>query len=91
MTGPVADTEDAPLDLDAYRHHLLLLKSMHCARPVIHQGLQQFIKALTLNGSGGSIDMIVYLSGKRDGVDGREILIKPSNNNGASDGPETEN
>lgn len=76
MTGPVADTEDKPLDAETYKHHLLLLKSMHCARPIVYQGLYQFIKCLTLNGSGGGIDMIVYLAGIKGGIDSSEIQIK---------------
>lgn len=79
MTGPVETSQDKPLDVEAYRHHLLLLKSLHCARPVLHQGLNQFIKALTLNDSGGSVVMIVYLAGKQGGIDSSEIEIKPSN------------
>ena len=90
MTGPVALTPDEPRDQHIYKHHLLLLKSLHCARPVLHLGLQQFIKALTLNDSGGRVDMIVYLAGKQGGIDSAEIQIKPSNN-GASNGQPSEN
>ena len=49
MTGPVPGTQDEPNDPTAYKHHLLLLKSMHCARPVEHERLNQFISCLTAN------------------------------------------
>lgn len=81
MTGPVAPAANEPLEMETYRHHLLLLKSLHCSRPVLYQGKYQFLKALTLNDSGGSIGMVVYLAGKQGGIDSAEIQIKsqPSN------------
>lgn|GEM_PF-1320248 len=76
MTGPVLGNQDEPNDPTAYKHHLLLLKSMHCARPVVHEGLNQFISCLTANRDGGRISMTVYLAGKVGGFDSREIQIK---------------
>lgn len=76
MTGPVQGTQDEPNDPNAYKHHLLLLKSMHCARPVVHEGLNQFISCLTANRDGGRISMTVYLAGKVGGFDSKEIQIK---------------
>ncbi|MDN4036773.1 hypothetical protein [Massilia sp. YIM B02443] len=76
MTGPVVIEHDRPLDEQGYRHHLLLLKSMHCARPVLYQGLNQFISCLSMNRDGGGISMTVYLAGKRDGIDSSEVQIK---------------
>lgn len=80
MTGPVPGNQDQPLDEASYRHHLLLLKSMHCARPVVHQGLNRFISCLTMNRDGGGISMTVYLAGKAEGFDSSEIQIKHSTN-----------
>ena len=79
MTGPVPNNHDEPNDPSGYRQHLLLLKSMHCCRPVVHKGLNQFISCLTANRDGGRISMTVYLAGKRDGIDSNEIQIKNSN------------
>lgn len=79
MTGPVPNNQDEPNDPAAYRAHLLLLKSMHCARPVIHKGLKQFITCLTANRDGGRISMTVYLAGIVGGIDSSEIEVQPTN------------
>lgn len=71
-------TQDRPLDEDAYKHQLLLLKSAHCGRPVMHQGIKQFINSLTLYHAGGRVEMIVYLAGKKDSFDSSEIQIQSS-------------
>jgi hypothetical protein len=86
--GSVIDLsgQDVPLDQDAYRHHLLLLKSAHCGRPVLHEGLNQFINSLTLYQAGGRVAMIVYLAGKKEGIDSSEVRIKPSANNTTNEG-----
>jgi len=65
-----------PLDPQAYAHQLLLLKSAHCARPVLHQGLNKFINSLSLYQDGGRVSMTVYLAGSKEGVDSKEIQIK---------------
>lgn len=75
MIGPVPSTLDEPNDPAAYREHLLLLKSMHWARPVPHQGLKQYITCLTANRDGGRISMTVYLAGKTGGIDSSEIEV----------------
>jgi hypothetical protein len=87
----VPTEQDLPLDPDAYRHHLLLLKSLHCGRSVLYQGLSQFVQCLSANLSGCDIEMTVYLAGKPEGVDSSEVQIKSSVHKGASDGPATEN
>ena len=76
MTGPVPNNQDEPNDVEAYRHHLLLLKSMHCCRPVVYQGLNQFISCLTANRDGGRISMTVYLAGKPGSIDSSQIQIQ---------------
>lgn len=78
--------QDVPLDQDAYRHQLLLLKSAHCGRPVVHEGLNQFINSLTLYQDGGRVAMLVYLAGKKDGIDSSEIRVKSSANNTTNEG-----
>lgn len=82
MTGPVPNNQDEPNDPAAYRAHLLLLKSMHCARPVLYQGKKQFITCLTANRDGGRISMLVYLAGKPGGIDSKEIEVQPTNKEG---------
>lgn len=82
MTGPVPNNQDEPNDPAAYKEHLRLLKSMHCARPVIHKGLKQFITCLTANRDGGRISMTVYLAGKTGGIDSSEIEVRPTNKEG---------
>lgn len=77
MIGPVDATQDEPFSAELCRHHLLLLKSLHCGRPVLHQGRRQFIKCVTANQSGCDIEMIVYLAGHTTGVDSREVEISP--------------
>lgn len=67
---------DTPLDQEAYRHQLLMLKSAHCARPVLYQNRNRFINSLTLYQNGGRVSMLVYLAGSKDGVDSTEVQIK---------------
>jgi hypothetical protein len=75
MTGPVDTSQVEPLDMQAYKHHWLLLKSAHCARPVLHQGRRHFINSLTLYQNGGRVSMTVYLAGSRHSFDSSEIQI----------------
>ncbi|SFD84297.1 hypothetical protein [Massilia yuzhufengensis] len=72
------DSQDTPLDPTAYKHQLLLLKSAHCARPVLHQGLHRFINGLSLHQDGGRVSMTVYLAGSAAGIDSAEVQIKPA-------------
>jgi hypothetical protein len=86
MTGPVPNNQDEPLDPEAYKHQVLLLKSAHCCRPVLYQGRHQFINGLTLLQDGGRVAMTVYLAGKKDGIDSQDVQIKATNNQVATDG-----
>lgn len=79
MTGPVPNSQDTPLDAAAYRHQMLLLRSAHCARPVLYQGRNRFINSLTLYQDGGRVSMTVYLAGAKEGIDSSEVQIKPAN------------
>jgi hypothetical protein len=76
MTGPVDTSQDQPLDPAAYTHQLLLLKSAHCARPVLYRGVHQFISGLTLHSAGTRPAMVVYLAGRAGGLDSTEVQIK---------------
>ena len=81
MTGPTANNQDEPFDPNAYERQLLLLKSAHCARPILHRGLHQFINGLTLYHGIGRLEMTVYLTGITGGIDSKEIQIKPTKEN----------
>jgi len=78
MTGPVSAVQDTPLDHVSYRHQAALLKSAHCARPVLYEGLNRFINALSLHQDGGRVSMTVYLAGSAAGIDSAEVQIKPA-------------
>jgi hypothetical protein len=78
MIGPIDNTQDEPFNADLCRHQLLLLKSLHCGRPVLYQGLRHFISCMTANRSGCDIDMTVYLAGRTGGLDCREIEVPPN-------------
>jgi len=75
MTGPIDNSQDKPFNVEAYKHHHLLLKSQHCGRPVLYLGLKYFIQGLTSNVSGCDITMLVYLSGRLEGIDSSLIEI----------------
>jgi hypothetical protein len=55
---------------------------MHCSRPVLHEGLKQYINCLTANRDGGRISMTVYLAGQPNGFDSTEIEVLPMNKEG---------
>jgi hypothetical protein len=78
MTGPVPNTQDEPLDPEAYAHQLRLLKSAHCCRPVLYQDKHQFIRGLTLHHGGSGVGMIVWLAGSKEAVDSADVQIKPN-------------
>ena len=84
MTAPALDTQDEPLDPGAFAHHLLLLKSAHCCRPVIYRGLHKFINSLTLYQDGGRVSMTVYLAGSAEPIDSAQVQIKRAYGNEGS-------
>jgi hypothetical protein len=86
MTGPVPNNQDEPLDPEACRHQLQLLKSAHCCRPVLYQGRHQFINGLTLVQDGGRVAMIVYLAGMAGGIDSKDVQIKAAGHQGLGEG-----
>ncbi len=64
-----------PLDPDAYRHQMRLLKAMHHATPVMHEGRQQFLAVLTPRLAGGRVQMDVYLTGRPGAIDSTQITL----------------
>lgn len=52
------------------------LARVHCARPVLHRGMNRFINALSLYQDGGRVSMTVYLAGITGGIDSTEIQVK---------------
>lgn len=78
MTGPVPNKQDEPLHPEAFAHQLRLLKSVHCCRPVLYQGKQQFIRGLTVHHGGSGVGMIVWLAGNSDAIDSADVQIKPN-------------
>lgn len=85
MTGPVATNQDEPLDPHAFKHQLLLLKSLHCARPVLYLGRREFIKCVTANLSGCDVEMLVYLTGRAGAIDSAQIEIMTTKNQAAEE------
>ena len=85
MIGPVDTSQDEPLDPAGFRHQMLLLKSLHCGRPVLYDGRHQFIQCLTTNRSGCDIEMLVYLAGKPGAIDSSQVQIKTTNQHAAEE------
>lgn len=75
MSGEINELASGPLYPEAYRHQMLLLKAMHHARPVIHEGLQQFLQVLTPRLAGGRVQMDVYLQGRAAPIDSGDIAL----------------
>ncbi len=65
----------APLDAEACTMQLALLKSLHCCRPVVVDGKEEFIQVVHSRQSGGRIEMEVWLTGKPDPVAPELITI----------------
>lgn len=70
---PVIDY--APLDPDTYALQSTLFESLHCARPVMVHGQQEYIQALGPAEIGGRIEMTVYLKGGKV-VDASEVVAR---------------
>jgi hypothetical protein len=71
----------APLDDAEYRRQARLLRALHCAYPVIHQGKQCFIQALHASLAGGHIDMDIFLTGNPAVIDSKEIALPEKKGN----------
>jgi hypothetical protein len=64
-----------PLDPDAYKHQARILQAMHYCRPVIVDGLQQFVQVASSRLAGGRVQMDVYLTGKPEAIDSSKITL----------------
>lgn len=80
--APAPDATE-PLDPASYLQHRILLKALHFAVPVMHEGKQQFLQVLSARRAGGRIEMDVYLAGVPGAIDSSEItLAEPAKENG---------
>ena len=75
MSTLAEDRQDEPFDPRTWKHQFLLLKSQHCCRPVLYQGVRRFIQCVSANCSGCDIVMTVYLRGIQGGIDSSQIQI----------------
>lgn len=73
--GAAQPEQAGPLDPVAYRHHQLLLRAMHYAHEVMHEGLYQYIHTMTPRQAGGRIQMDVYFTGRPEPVDSATITL----------------
>lgn len=64
-----------PLDPDAYKHQARILQAQHYCRPVIVDGLQQFVQVASSRLAGGRVQMDVYLTGKPEAIDSSKITL----------------
>lgn len=64
-----------PLDPDAYKHQARILQALHYCRPVLHEGLNQFVQVVNSRLAGGRVQMDVYLTGKPDAIDSSKITL----------------
>lgn len=64
-----------PLDEDATKHALLLMKSMFCARPVMVDGRQCFLQQISAGLSGGHVDMDVWITGNPSPLKAEKIIV----------------
>lgn len=76
MNAPLNSTEYGPLDEAVYRHQSLLLRSLHCARPVMLDGRQQYIHTISASQDGGHIEMTVYMAGDPTPISSTSIEVK---------------
>ena len=73
---PVVDY--GALDDDERKHQMKLLKSLHCAYPVLLDGKERFIQVLHARQAGGRIEMDVWLTGSSERVDPGLIIVPPA-------------
>jgi hypothetical protein len=67
----------APLNEAAMLRDLKLIKSMHCCRPVVVDGRQEFIHTVSAAQAGGRIETLVYLTGNSTPVLAEQVIIQP--------------
>lgn len=64
MTSDITAPDFEPLDEKEYMLQLKILKTLHCARPVLVDGKEEFIKVVHARQSGGRIEMEVWITGR---------------------------
>lgn len=79
MSTILTSSEYAPLDPEEYKRQLLLLRSLHCARPVILDGKQAYIHTLSASQDGGHIEMTAYMTGDPTPVDATRLVVELPN------------
>lgn len=65
----------APLDLAEYNRQARLLRALHCAYPVTHNGQQRFLQVIHSRLDGGRVVMEVYLTGSPEIIDSTLVSI----------------
>ena len=75
MSTALAAVDYAPLDQETYKLHALLLRSLHCARPVILDGRRAYIHTLTASLAGGRIEMTAYMTGDETPIDAARLVV----------------
>lgn len=79
MRGAITAPDYAPLDQDEYKRQALLLRSLHCARPVMFDGRQAYIHTLSASVAGGRIEMTAYLTGDPTPIDATCLIVAVAN------------
>lgn len=67
-----------PLDAEACKQHLALVKSMHCCRPVLVDGKEEYLQVVNGYQEGGRIQVDVWLTGVPAPVDMKLIEFPPA-------------
>lgn len=64
-----------PLDKDACTHQLTIVKAMHCTRPLLYKGRENFVQVVNVRLLGGRIEMDVWLTGNSNRIDPSELSV----------------
>ncbi|MDQ1921700.1 hypothetical protein [Massilia pseudoviolaceinigra] len=66
----------APLDPEACKHQMILMKALHCAHPVIYEGKQCVVQEVSARQAGGRIEGVAYLRGNPEPVECSKITLQ---------------
>jgi len=79
VATPEAAVANEQIDLsplEAYqRQSRILLHALHTGHPVLYQQRQRFIHTMTVQQSGGGVEVIVYLAGDKAAVPPMDISL----------------
>lgn len=67
--------ERTSLDPDAYKHQARILQAQHYCRPVLLDGVEQFVQVASSRLTGGRVEMDVYLAGIPGAIDSSKIVL----------------